>query len=187
MMAIDKMNIKTKFCSYKPIELDDCKDIVRIRSGRDDSVLKTIDNSISKQEAYFNSYHGRFIQQHEIYYKISLPNERVPLGLVRLTELDQAYRFNFQSLIFTENAPPFMAIDAIFTMYELGFEEFDRDICGPWVVPKSGVKIRQLHKKMAIANEVMANDQYYFFIVTKSNFLSRKSFFKKLGFGVEST
>ena len=186
MMVLDDMNIKTKFCSYKPIELSDCKEIIRIRSSRNDSVLNTIDPSLSNQEAYFKSYHERFIKQHEFYFKISLPNEKISQGLVRLTELDQVYRFNFQSLILTKNAPPFMAIDAIFTMYELGFERFNRDICGPWVVPKGGEKIRQLHKKMAIATEVMANDQYYFFIVTKDSFMSRKNYFKKLGFGVES-
>ena len=186
MMVLDDMNIKTKFCSYKPIQLSDCKEIIRIRSSRDDSVLNTIESSLSNQEAYFKSYYERFIKQHEFYFTISLPNEKIPQGLVRLTELDQVYRFNFQSLILTKHAPPFMAIDAIFTMYALGFERFNRDICGPWVVPKEGEKIRQLHKKMDIATEVMANDQYYFFIVTKDSFMSRKSYFKKLGFGVES-
>ena len=79
-----------------------------------------------------------------------------------------------------------MPIDAIFTMYEIGFTIFNKEICGPWIVPINGEKIFQLHKKMAIATEVMKNTESHFFIVTKDSFLKRRNFFKKIGFGINN-
>ena len=38
---------------------------------------------------------------------------------------------------------------------------------------------------MGIATEVMNTDDAYYFIVTKQNFINRRSFFKKMGFGLK--
>ena len=185
MMDFDNLTIKTKFCNYIPITIDDCKSIIDIRSSRNDSVLNPIDYSLDAQEEYFHSYYKRFINKDEVYFKIMLLDSNSPLGLVRITELDYHKRFNYQSLIFKENTPAYMPIDTIFSMYELGFIKFNKDICGPWMVPKSGTKVFKLHKKMGIASEIMSTDDEYYFMVTREKFLSRRSFFKKLGFGLK--
>ena len=94
MMDFVNLNVKTKFCNYIPINLNDSKSIIEIRSSRRDSVLNTIDDSLKSQETYFRSYQKRFIKEREIYYKISQHDSDKPLGLVRITELDQFKRFN---------------------------------------------------------------------------------------------
>jgi len=62
--------------------------------------------------------------------------------------------------------------------------KFNKDICGPWMVPREGKKIYNLHRKMDIATEVMANEKFYYFVVTKDRFLERREYFKSLGFGL---
>ena len=52
------------------------------------------------------------------------------------------------------------------------------------MVPREGKKIYNLHKKMDIATEVMANEKFYYFVVTKDRFLERREYFKSLGFGL---
>ena len=183
-MDFNFKSFTTKLCSYKPVDLSDSKTILDIRKSREDSVLKNISYSSVDQDAYLESYYQRFKCKKEIYYKISLVNDNSSLGLVRLTELDMDFRFNYQSLIFKKNIPPYMPIDVIFTMYELGFMVFGKQVCGPWVVPKAGNRIYQLHNKMGIAHEIMSNDEYYFFVVTRDKFISKFQYFKKLGFGL---
>ena len=183
-MDFKKNTFKTKFCMYTPIELSDSKSIVDIRTGRDDSALKKIKFSIADQNLYYKSYYEKFVKNQEIYYKISLVNDKTPLGLIRITELNEEYRFNYHSLIFKVITPPFMPIDSIFSMYELGFDFYHKEVCGPWPVPKIAKKVYQLHKKMGIATEIMSNKENYFFVVTKDKFNARKGYFKKLGFGL---
>ena len=60
MMDLNNFLFKSKFCSYEPINMDDCKSIIDIRSSRNDSVLNTIDNSLEAQKEYFNSYQKRY-------------------------------------------------------------------------------------------------------------------------------
>ena len=184
MMDFSNLTIQTQFCIYTPISREDSSAIIDIRVSNNRSVLNKISGSISQQNSYFDDYEKRFNDRAEIYYKISEPLGKKPLGLVRLTELNEDHRFNFQSLIFKETSPPFMPIDAIFIMYEIGFIKFNKDICGPWMVPREGKKIYNLHKKMDIATEVMANEKFYYFVVTKDRFLERREYFKSLGFGL---
>lgn len=184
-MDFKKCLFNSKFCIYTPIELSDSKSILEIRTERKDSALKKINFSIANQDLYYKSYYEKFVKNQEIYFKISLVNDKTPVGLVRITELNEEYRFNYHSLIFKINTPPFMPIDAIFSMYQLGFDLYNKDICGPWPVPKIAKKVYQLHKKMGIATEVMSNKEFFFFVVTKDKFNARKSYFKKLGFGLD--
>ena len=184
MTDFKKIKFKTKFCMYRPIVHSDSQSILEIRTGREDSALNKIKFSIADQDLYYKSYYEKFVNKQEIYYKISLVNDEAPLGLVRLTELNEENRFNWQSLIFKIGTPPFMAIDTIVSMYELGFDFYHKDVCGPWLVPKSAKKVYQLHLKMDIATEIMSNKENHFFIVTKDKFNARKSYFKKLGFGL---
>jgi hypothetical protein len=186
MMDFGNLTIHTKLCVYTPITREDSSTIIDIRANNNKSVLNKISRSISQQNSYYDEYEKKFNDSIEIYFKVLEPLGKKPLGLVRLTELNEDHRFNFQSLIFKETSPPFMSIDAIFTMYEIGFIKFDKDICGPWMVPREGKKIYNLHKKMDIATEVMANEKFYYFVVTKDRFLERREYFKNFGFGLKS-
>ena len=184
-MAFIDTQIRTKFGSYTPITMADASTIVEIRSGRESSVLTKIDDSLDTQKRYVAKYLERFNSGEEVYFKISdiRPNSEVA-GLVRVTELGQEGRFNYQSLIFRDTSTPHLAIDAIFTMYELGFERYDKEICGPWLVPKNGEKIYRLHQTMGMAIEMCRSERHYFFVTTRESFLARKDFFKNFGFGL---
>ena len=184
MMDSSNRNIETGYCLFSPITEDDVSMIIDIRTNNSQSVLNKISTSRTKQKQYVELYMQRFSENKEIYFKITEKGKTQPSGLIRVTELDEECRFNLQSLIFREKCAPFMPIDAIFTMYEMGFEKLKKEICGPLLVPKEGKKVYQLHKKMDIATEVVGTEKNYYFVATMKKFAERKYFFKNLGFGL---
>ena len=72
-----------------------------------------------------------------------------------------------------------MPIDAIFTIYEIGFTIFYKENMWAMDCSYKWRKIFQLHKKMAIATEVMKNTESIFLLLLKIVFKER-NFSKKL-------
>ncbi len=179
------IHIETKFMTLTELALEDSALVVGLRSSRDDSVLSPVQNSISKQDDYFRKYSQRRAAGEEIYFKICngmRPAETV--GLVRITAMDAKDRFSWESFIVKKGVSPVLSIDAIVTVYSLGFLSLQKSICGPWRVPKSGSRVAQLHRTMGMAELIGEDEDDYIFVVLKDSFLRKLQFFHNNHFGI---
>lgn len=178
-------NIETQFIILKEICETDLQDIIDLRQFKSNNYLTPISASIEAQKAYYYGYQRKRSENSEIYYKILDKNDPVSMvGLVRLTEINHPNKFSWESLIVADGTPPFISLDAMMTIYRIGFEKLGRDICGPWTIPVNAKNVRSLHEKVGMAQEVQRDENYFYMVVTKENFKRRYDFFRKIGYGI---
>lgn len=178
-------NIETKFIFLKEICEADLQDIINLRRFKSNNHLSPISDSINQQIDYYNTYKIKSSENSEIYYKILDKSSPTTMaGLVRLTEINNPNKFSWESLIVADGAPPYTSLDAMMTIYRIGFEKLDRPICGPWTIPIKAKNVYGLHAKVGMAEEVSRDDNHYHMIVTKESFNRRFNFFKKIGYGL---
>jgi len=184
-MLNNLIHIETQFIFLKEICETDLQDIIDLRRSKSNNHLTPISPSIGDQIDYYNIYKTKRSENSEIYYKILNKNHPSDLvGLVRLTEINHLNKFSWESLIVADGAPPYVSLDAMMTIYRIGFEKLDRDFCGPWTIPINAKNVRLLHEKVGMAQEVRRDENHYYMIVTKENFKRRYDFFRKIGYGV---
>ena len=129
----------SKFVHLKKIKFDSKSDadlIVKLRGRSKRNHLKAGASNISDQLRYLENYNSNFLEKKEIYYKVFDKNKNSYNGLVRITELNNKKKFNWESLVFAEGCTPMAPIDAMMCIYTIGFDFLDKDICGPWAVDK---------------------------------------------------
>ena len=178
-------NIETKFIFLKEISEADLQDIINLRQFRVNNHLTPISPSLDAQVAYFKEYKIRSSKNSEIYYKIIDKNNLSQIsGLVRLTEINNPNKFSWESFIVADGVPPYVSLDAMITIYRIGFEKLNRSICGPWTIPINAKNVYSLHAKVGMAEEVAKDGHYYSMIVTKEAFNRRFHFLKKIGYGL---
>jgi len=177
------LKISTKYINLVHVSLDHADEIYDLRKRHKSSVLKVIDNGLDQQKKYLINYFDRFDNREEIYYSIRSADSKKNYGFVRLTQLNNDFKFSYESLVINETAPKNISIDVILTMYKLGFDILQREICGPWVVPANGARVIALHNLMKMVNIVAKNEKYYICTVLKENYKKNVQFFEKLGLG----
>lgn len=178
-------NIETRFLFLEEISEADLQNIINLRRFKSNNHLSPISPSLEEQISYYNSYKIKRSENAEIYYKIIDKNNISDMaGLVRLTEINTPSKFSWESLIVADGAPPYIALDAMITIYRLGFEILEKTICGPWTIPIDAKNVYALHKKVGMAEEMSRDESYYHMIVTKESFNGRSNFFKKIGYGI---
>ncbi len=178
-------NIETKFIFLKEINETDLQDIINLRQFKSNNHLTPISPSLDAQLEYFKEYKIRRSKNSEIYYKIiDKSNLSKISGLVRLTEISNPNKFSWESLIVADGAPPYVSLDAMITIYRIGFEALNKTICGPWTIPINAKNVYSLHSKVGMAEEISRDESYYKMIVTREAFNRRFHFFKKIGFGL---
>jgi hypothetical protein len=185
MKKIDALRrIETGHCIFEEIQKEDSEPIINLRMQRPNNHLKILDGSVDSQNNYYERYLFLRNDGSEIYYKIFEKSQRKEIaGLVRVTELQNLDRFSWESLIFAERAPPHLILDAIVSVYKIGFEILNRQICGPWGIPLGAEKIYRLHKKIGIAEEVSRDSEYISMKASREGYQARRDFFSKLGYG----
>jgi hypothetical protein len=185
MEKIDAIRrIETGYCIFEEIQREDSEPIMNLRMQRPNNHLKILDGSIDSQSKYYERYLALRNEGLEVYYKIFDRSRRKEIaGLVRVTELQDLDRFSWESLIFAESAPPHLILDAIVSVYKIGFEILNRQTCGPWGIPLGAEKIYRLHKKIGIAEEVSRDSEYINMKASREGYQNRRNFFSKLGYG----
>ncbi len=178
-------NIETKHIILKEITKADLKDIINLRRLRSNNHLSPISSSLSDQIAYYKKYKIRRAENSEIYYKIiDKSNLSAMAGLVRLTEVHDPIKFSWESLIMADGVAPHTSLDAMMTIYRIGFESLQKEICGPWTIPVDAKHIYSLHKKVGMVYEINRDDKFHYMVVRKQDFFNRYAFFKKIGYGL---
>ena len=179
--------IETKYLILRGIKESDLQDLISLRLLKKNNHLTPISPLLEDQLNYYQSYKKKMALGSEIYYKIlDKKNPFELIGLVRLTEINSPNKFSWESFIVSDSAPPYIPLDAMMTIYRIGFEKLNKNICGPWTTPINAEKVINLHKKIGMAKEVSQDDHYHHMIVTKEAFFQRYGFFKKIGYGLYS-
>ena len=176
--------IESGFCSLVEIEAEDSPRIVELRASRADNYLSREQPSLASQNLYYTNYLQRRNNKEEIYFKIlQCDKQDTPCGLVRITKLECNERFSWESLVVEPGTSPLVTIDAIVTIYSIGFVTLGKQLCGPWRVLKAGLRVKALHEYMGMSNLIGDDAEYFTFLVTKSKFDKKISYFNKQGFG----
>ena len=178
------LKINTQYSMLEELEEKDLPRLIEIRTKHKNSVLHKITNSIEDQKKYFRLYKNRLAAGDEVYYKIR--EKKTPeniSGLVRITELTKNEKFSWESFILEKNTNPLIAYDVMLTIFSIGFEVYQKSICGPWDVPKEASNIILFHKNAGIS-EVVGEDAFYFKMQAESNsFFDRINYFRNRGIG----
>jgi len=177
--------IDTKYLILEEISEADLYGIIDLRTKKKDNHLTPINASIDAQLEYFNKYKIRRANGIEVYYKIiNKAQPKIITGLVRLTEISTPDKFSWESLIVVDGSPPYISLDAMMTIYRIGFERLDKKSCGPWTIPINANTVLNLHKKVGMASEISRDNEAYYMVVSREAFLKRYDFFRKLGYGL---
>jgi len=176
--------LKTSNCVLQEVNIEDALNIVMLRNSREDSVLNKIDFDIKEQEKYLREYERKRNNGDEIYFKVLVNNDggKANLsGLVRITELNERNRFCWESLIFKKEYSTYLPLDVMLTIYSIGFLTLEKNICGPWRVPKAGVKVKGLHDSVGMAELVDIEEANFVMIVSRIKFLEKIGFYRSMG------
>ena len=168
----------------QPDSIEDAKLIVDIRSRKKGSFLKETSDNHVEQIIFLNSYRLRNIQHDEIYFKVFDKKKNKFNGLVRITDLKNGQIFNWQSFVCKVDCSPQLPIDVMFSIYQIGFDVFDKQLCGSFSVDHRSENIRKLHKVFGMVEIVGKDTNYVWYEIKKHRYENKKYFFQKLGYGL---
>ena len=177
---------ETKHVIFKPIDphsIEDASLISSLRARQTDNFLRNTSGGIDDQVKYLKSYAHRNLLNQEIYYKLWDKQKDIFNGVVRLTELQEKKKFNWESLVFADDCSPMAPIDVMITIYKLGFMFLERSKCGPWDVDKRHEKMMKIHEFCNMYCLEGEDDDYFHVAVKKKDYLSEIKRFEKLGLG----
>jgi len=178
------LNVRTNYCTLRPLEVADVPLIFDLRSEEREQFLNPISRDIGAQYAYFERYLDRFRAGDEIYYAITDKRLQEDVGVVRLTDILQPSWCNWHSLIVKASASPQVGIDVCATFYAMAFDVLGKNICGPWPVRRSFRKMISLHERMKMAKPVREDDEYYYYQVSVDDFKAHAPALRRTSFGV---
>ncbi len=185
MDIFEKPNFNTHFNCFTEVKEENNEEIYNLRKVKKNNNLYNENYTFIDQKNYFNNIYkiNRSLKK-EIYYKI-VPRKKFKetYGFVRITNLDKLEVFNWDSLIAKETSPPWFAIDMVVSIYNLGFNYLSKNYCESWKVPKKGLKVRDFHLKMGIADLIEENEDWFVFDVKKKKFLEKFKTFQKMNIG----
>ena len=169
----------SKFVHLKRIKFDSKSDadlIVKLRGRSKRNHLKAGASNIGDQLRYLENYNSNFLEKKEIYYKVFDKNKNSYNGLVRITELNNKKKFNWESLVFAEGCTPMAPIDAMMCIYTIGFDFLDKDICGPWAVDKKHNEMMKIHDFCKMYTLSGIKDKNYHWM-----YIEKKAFYREIG------
>ena len=182
-MIGNHLNIRSGLISMRPVVETDAKLIYDLRHSQRGKWLKPTSEDIRDQEQFISDYLTRFEKKDEVYYVIGDLCTGREVGVTRITNLNSAELFGWESLITFEIASPGVAIDTIFLIYKIGFQLLGKKICGPWGVQKDNSRVNRLHQMMSIAEKVSEDNEHFYYLVSSQSFVARQKYFESRGFG----
>ena len=177
-------SIITSKSFFLQIQDSDAEFIVNLRQGEKGLFLRKGAQNVDDQKKYLRQYEQRFKSGDEIYYKVINRTNNKPEALVRLTEIKQGRKFNWESLISIPNSDPSIPLDIMMTIYSIGFSYLHKEVCGPWDVHKDSKAIQRLHVLTGMAKPISEDQKYLHYQVCIDDFNSQYPKFKKFGFGL---
>jgi hypothetical protein len=175
--------IKTKYSELHHVDINDAQLIFDLRTKRKENYLKKTKGNVQDQKKYIKKYLLKFRQKKEIYYKIFDPKINKFAGVLRLTNLEMEKKFSWESYVVSEDCTPITTLDAMLTIYSLGFEYLNSDICGPWAVDRENKRVSKLHDNIGMAKIVNEDEKYAYYSIIKNDYEARINYFMKMNLG----
>lgn len=187
----DFIKIETTLAALHPVaprSEHDAQLIINLRSRKHGNFLKSGSNSVVDQLNYLKEYQKRFAAGQEIYFKIWDKSKNAFEGVVRLTELNSGSKYNWESLVVSENCSPMVPIDVMLATYQFGFEYLDKKVCGPWAVDRRHERMMKIHQFISMynhSNSKPLDENYHWIEVKRDAYMKRINRFRAMGFGIK--
>lgn len=135
--------------SFRLVELSDAAFILNLRLDPYNSkYLSPTDSSIDKQIAWMKEYKDREANQQEFYYIIHRRDNDLPIGTIRLYDLDRRKSsFCWGSWILNADKTTSAALESCIFIYDKGFFELGFNHCHGDIA-KTNTQVLLFHKKM---------------------------------------
>ena len=159
----------------------------RLRRSPDARFLKPVDPDPLQQLAYIRNARNKAETGEELYFSIAdITHPKDRLGFIRLADLQNESYFSFHSLIVNPGTSPHITIDALFTVQQVGFEKLRKERCDSLSVQIEHKRMLKIHKQMGIVKETGRDKEYVYLAGTWNDFVARRDFFRRAGFGIPS-
>lgn len=184
MSMIEKLElVQSSIVKLRAATINDVPLIYSLRTSPGGAFLNSISLDIADQYIYFDKYLERNNAGKEIYYIIHDRKIGDDVGIVRFTGIDEEYAFSWESLIIRPGCTPGVAIDVHATIYGLGFNVLDRQLCGPWEIKKNNEHMLRIHQLMDVAFMVGEHNNCWLYSARREDFVKREKYFTDRGFG----
>ena len=178
--------LDTRFIHMRLVEEQDYLVLYELRKSERARHLNTIDTDPLAQRHYIRSARQKALLGDELYYAISAhPQPDETAGFVRIADLKGKPFFSFHSLIVSPGAPAFLALDAIFTTLQIGFDVLGHERSDGLTVRPDNERMRSLHRAMGILTEDRIDGELVHLSATRERYRKRREFFLRFGFGLE--
>ena len=179
--------LDTRFIRLRLVEEQDYLVLYELRKSKRARYLNAIDADALAQREYIRSARQKALLGEELYYAISAhPNADNVVGFIRLADLKGKPFFSFHSLITSPGAPSFLALDAIFTTLQIGFDILGHERSDMLTVRQENERMRLLHRTMGILTEDRIDGAWVYLSATGEKYRVRRAFFRRFGFGLET-
>jgi len=176
--------LQGQFCHLYPVQISDAKFTYDLRTQNGGKFLNNIGPNVESQRLYLEKYMVNYNLKKEIYFKMLDSKINKFVGVTRFCELDNDYKFGFESGIMLENCSPNIYIDAMFMCFKMGFDLLGRKFSGPWLVDSENIRMINFHQRIGIAKLVKKDKFFHTFEAHSSDYFSNVKRFEKLNFGL---
>ncbi len=165
---------------------EDADFVIALRNRKLNNYLRTSSISLNEQMNYFKKYQLEYDGGEQIYYKIFDISRNSFNGIVRFTELNKVDKFCYESMVVKENISPVVPTDVVLSIYKIGFEKLDKQICGPFPVSKKNTRVLGWHKKLGMTEIINEDNEYFYLEISSKNYFNNIQKYNKLGLGLVS-
>ncbi len=163
--GIEKLRSKT--IKLRLVEEQDAKFILSLRlDQRYNAFLSTVDNDLTKQQAWIRKYKLSENSGTQYYFIIER-HDNTACGTVRIYDL-QKHSFSWGSWILNENKTQFSAIETALLVYKFGFEILAYTK-SHFEVLKENKPVISFHNKLG-SKKISADENYYYFSFHKKTY-----------------
>jgi RimJ/RimL family protein N-acetyltransferase len=179
--------LDTRFVRLRIVQEKDYLVLHQLRSSDAARYLHAIDSDPQLQREYIMRARLRARSGEDLYYAISTRTDLAkPVGFIRISDLLGKDHFSFHSLIVSSEAPSFVAVDALFTVLQVGFELLGYERSADLSLIAGNERMRALHRAMGILTEDRVEGEWVHLSANRSRFFERRDFYRRYGFGVDA-
>jgi RimJ/RimL family protein N-acetyltransferase len=170
------INNITKHIQFRIVEVDDAEFILSLRLDPEKNrYLSLVDNDIEYQKRWIEQYKEREQKKQEYYYIIE-STESEKLGVIRIYDF-RGDSFCWGSWVLKAEAPPYAAIEAALSVYEIGLYRLGFNQSHTDVRKGNQTVINFLQSFGAVITH--EDDLHYYFNMSKESYEETKKRYRR--------
>lgn len=171
--------LQTELVTFRIVTLADVEFTYELRHSSRSNQLGAPPRSLDAQRRYLMN---ALTKTNEIYCIVEEVASNKPVGTVRLTELDDQSRMNWESLVIAHGVSALVGIEVILCVYEFCFTHLRRPLLGPWRVRRDNSNMIRIHRVMKIAETVSTGSDELWYAAHADTYFQRRSQWQLRGF-----